>query len=55
MVRRAEYALGKAIRKGQASGTVRERGEKAAFYDRHVGEVVPLDNSKSSPQEFGCR
>lgn len=29
MVRRAEYALGKSIRKGQAEGTIRTRGQRA--------------------------
>lgn len=33
MVRRAEYALGKAIRKGQAEGTVAKRGDIGSGFD----------------------
>lgn len=36
MVRRAEYALGKAIRKGQAEGTVRRHGDQQ---DRHGDDL----------------
>jgi hypothetical protein len=46
MVRRAEYALGKAIRKGQEGGTVRTKGQ----YDRgksSTEEVLPV-----SPYDF---
>ena len=34
MVRRAEYALGKAIRKGQAEGAVRKTGDRTYRYDQ---------------------
>lgn len=37
MVRRAEYALGKAIRRGQAEGTIRSNGQKSVTHDRWNG------------------
>lgn len=37
LIRRAEYALGKAIRKGQEEGTVRTRGETGVHWDRWNG------------------
>lgn len=57
MVRRAEYALGKAIRKGQAEGTVRNLGwgGPTADYERG-GQVVHVDRVRDetaiSPKEF---
>lgn len=54
MVRRAEYALGKSIRKGQAEGTVREHGEKNVTRNQ-TGVVVQHDNSKASPRDFASR
>jgi hypothetical protein len=53
MVRRAEYALAKSIRKGQGEGTVRRRGDRQNFGNQHVSGV-PRDNwnSKSSPTDF---
>lgn len=68
MVRRAEFALGKAIRKGQAEGTVRkvgERGYEQSSYTRvrhgqveHVsqGDGRETDNSlKPGPGDFATR
>lgn len=52
MVRRAEYALGKAIRKGQAEGTIRKTGETETFYNRWTGESALAGNSKRSPTDF---
>jgi len=53
MVRRAEYALGKAIRKGQDEGTIRRRGEIVTHYDRHSGDSQQTTNStKASPTDF---
>ncbi len=40
MVRRAEYALGKAIRKGQADGTVARQGESRPFHHRDDSTVM---------------
>lgn len=59
MVRRAEYALGKAIRKGQEEGTVRRTGERGpqSEYERNGVAITPdeVDNpnwSKASPRDF---
>jgi len=54
MVRRAEYALGKAIRAGQESGEVRARGERVERNNQHGQVAVPVDNrnSKVSPYDF---
>lgn len=53
MVRRAEYALGKAIRKGQAEGSVRSRGQIVRHFNRWGGDVHDTDNStKASPEDF---
>lgn len=55
MVRRAEYALGKAIRKGQEEGTIRTRGEHEFRGNQHTsaGEVQNPDNStKARPTDF---
>lgn len=53
MVRRAEYALGKAIRKGQAEGTVRTRGQHGSAYDRWNGVHRETKNStKPSPTDY---
>lgn len=46
MVRRAEYALGKAIRKGQEEGTVRRNGQRPTFHTE--GKVV-------SPYDFASK
>lgn len=56
MVRRAEYALGKAIRKGQAEGTVRRVGEIGTSHDRWNGVDRPTGNStKASPSDFASK
>ena len=53
MVRRAEYALGRAIRKGQAEGTVRSQGQKHLTHDRWNGVNREANNSTAvSPKEF---
>lgn len=54
MVRRAEYALGKAIRRGQEEGTVRTRGEREVIANQHGPSAEPVDNrnSKPSPYDF---
>lgn len=52
MVRRAEYALGKAIRKGQAEDTVRSRGDRGSHFDRWSGELREPQNSKASPYDY---
>lgn len=43
MVRRAEYALGKAIRKGQAEGEVRRQGQRDADGDKYRDLPRPTD------------
>lgn len=50
MVRRAEYALGKAIRKGQAEGTVARRGQGGANPPGSKRDRV--DSGISLPTEF---
>ncbi|MDT0262513.1 hypothetical protein [Jatrophihabitans lederbergiae] len=53
MVRRAEYALGKAIRAGQEQGEIRRRGGTATHYDRWSGETGhTLNSTKASPTDF---
>lgn len=54
MVRRAEYALGKAIRAGQEAGEIRERGQRANAANQHGASAVPGDNrnSTASPYDF---
>lgn len=53
MVRRAEYALGKAIRAGQERGEIRKRGETVGSYDRWNGETRPTGNStKAAPTDY---
>lgn len=52
MVRRAEYALGKAIRKGQDEGTIRKKYEKSVQYDRWTGEHRVTGSSTVSPKDF---
>lgn len=47
MVRRAEYALGKAIRKGQGEGTVLRRGQQVL----HLGEDHARPTDFGSPSE----
>lgn len=65
MARRAEYALGKAIRKGQAEGTVRSRrntgGGPAAPYVRDGRTVMAGTSSRAgdvdmpSPNDFAAK
>ena len=51
MVRRAEYALGKAIRKGQAEGAILQRGEvRTAGFGEDRGQTRNFD--KASPKDF---
>lgn len=53
MVRRAEYALGKAIRAGQERGEIRRQGETGNRFDRWSGEAGHTLNSiKTSPTDF---
>lgn len=53
VLRRAEYALGKAIRTGQERGEVRKRGERPGTFNRWNGETVDNGNStKPSPTDF---
>lgn len=53
MVRRAQYALGKAIRKGQAEGTVRCHGNAGSSGGRgRVYEVADDATPKASPYDF---
>ena len=55
MVRRAEYALGKAIRKGQEEGTIRTTGEHAKTYDRWNGaHHQSTSSTKASPKDFAA-
>jgi hypothetical protein len=49
MVRHAEYALAKSIRKGQAEGTVAARGKTS-----HGEVLAPLTVPSRTPQQ-GCR
>lgn len=53
MCRRAEYALGKAIRKGQAEGTIRTRGNEAGGNQHEPGKLRdPQFSTKASPYDF---
>lgn len=53
MVRRAEYALGKAIRAGQERGEIRTRGERIERNNQHgPAEPVVNRNSTASPYDF---
>lgn len=53
MVRRAEYALGKAIRAGQEAGEIRKRGEISTHYDRWNGDRGETTNStKAAATDF---
>lgn len=53
MVRRAEYALGKAIRVGQDAGEIRRSGEHATQYDRWSGASHDMASStKPSPTDY---
>lgn len=60
MVRRAEYALGKAIRRGQEEGTVRTTGQTVTRYGGREGQprgafdpaVQHTDNTIASPTDF---
>lgn len=57
MVRRAEYALGKSIRKGQAEGEIRVRGDRDTVANQH-GLAVHVDNTnsgKASPYAFASQ
>lgn len=53
MVRRAEYALGRAIRKGQAEGTVATRGGNGS--NAHQSKTTPTDILLPSPLDFANR
>lgn len=56
MVRRCEYALGKAIRAGQEAGEIRRQGEITQSFDRWNGEVHQTENStKDSPYDFASK
>lgn len=50
LVRRAEYALGKAIRKGQAEGTIRRRGQGGG--QPSWTDTPRSDITLSSPNDF---
>lgn len=52
MVRRAEYALGKALRKGQAEGTIAPHGGTNGFNKQ---EVAGSPTSLPRPLDFGSR
>lgn len=52
MVRRAEYALGKALRKGQAEGTIAPHGGTNGFNKQ---EVEGSSSSLPRPLDFGSR
>lgn len=45
MVRRAEYALGKAIRAGQDRGEIRKQGETVSKFDRWSGQLHETESS----------
>lgn len=49
MVRRAEYALGKAIRKGQAEGTIAKRGQHVV---RDVPSGTSVENVVASVDDY---
>lgn len=56
MVRRAEYALGKAIRRGQAEGVIATKSEMASYAGRvsagrRLGQCQPLDRP-TKPSDF---
>lgn len=52
MVRRAERGVGVAIRKGQAEGTVRRRGQVAVRANQYGQAGKSVDNRISSPTDF---
>lgn len=52
MVRRAEYALGKAIRKGQAEGTIRTHGDGGRTTQARLRGVTT--ESKPGPTDFAA-
>lgn len=54
MVRRAEYALGRSIRKGQAEGTINRHGNGGTGANQYRGAEVaaPSTSAKSSPYDF---
>lgn len=53
MVRRAEYALGKAIRAGQEAGEIGSRGQHAFMGNQHTGGLHPVEmKSKPSASDF---
>lgn len=61
MVRRAEWTLGKAIRKGQAEGTIAKMGDRATIKpyvrvrhgrEEHIQPRVPNASDKLSPSDF---
>lgn len=51
MVRRAEYALGKAIRKGQAEDAVRRNGQRIRVGNQYA-PAVDTGSSKPGPSDF---
>lgn len=52
MVRRAEYALGRSILKGQAEGTIRSLGDNAAIRDNPGGEITRVPSVKDLAPDF---
>lgn len=52
MVRRAEYALGRSIRKGQAEGTIRRRGQRLTPGNQHTPSADPVNNQTSKPGPY---
>ncbi|HET6907850.1 MAG TPA: hypothetical protein VFH54_00800 [Mycobacteriales bacterium] len=56
MLRRAEYALGKAIRAGQEAGEIRKPGQSKTSYDRWNGTLrESKDSIKRSPADFASQ
>lgn len=52
MVRRAEYALGRSIRKGQQEGSVRWLGDNAKLRDDPGGDITRVPTVKDIAPEF---
>ena len=52
MVRRAQYALGRSIRKGQAEGTVGMQGNPSGANQHGAGILRHPQVSKASPYDF---
>ena len=55
MVRRAEYALGKAIRKGQAEGTILKKGENRTPWNRWNGAHRQEANPIPGPTDYASQ